>query len=131
MRLPLPSVYVTESLSFAVGVGVGVVGVGQGCGMRELERRVGGAWPWLVRRGAAIVETVNRLVGRSVVVGQDRKRLSVDVPRAVYEALMAAHVSDGCGPTTRLRVLAQEWAEDVELQRRVADRVRAQRRGES
>lgn len=56
-----------------------------------------------------------------------KKRLSVDVAWPVHEQLLTAALEDGCGPTTRLRVLAELWAEDEDLQRRAAQRVRHQR----
>lgn len=56
-----------------------------------------------------------------------KKRLSVDVTWPVHEQLLTAALDDGCGPTTRLRVLAELWAEDEHLQRRTAERVRQQR----
>lgn len=56
-----------------------------------------------------------------------KKRLSVDVAWPVHEQLLTASLEDGCGPTTRLRVLSELWAEDEDLQRRAAERVRQQR----
>ncbi len=60
-------------------------------------------------------------------MGEAKKRITLDISFPVHEQLLAAQVVDGCGPSTRMRVLADLWSQDEELQRRVAQFVREER----
>ena len=60
-------------------------------------------------------------------MGDPKKRITLDFSWPVHELLLAAQVDDGCGPSTRMRVLADLWSQDEELQRRAAAFVREER----
>lgn len=55
-------------------------------------------------------------------------RFSVDIDADLHARLIEARAMDGCGLSTRARLLLQLWADDEQLQQRVADRLIAQRR---
>lgn len=65
---------------------------------------------------------------RTDSAGAGKRRFTVDVSQDLHEALMEAHVVDGCGKTTRARILLQLWASDPDLQERVRRVIHEERR---
>lgn len=62
-----------------------------------------------------------------MAISPGHKRFSVDVPTLLHDALLEAEIIDGCGKTTRTRILLQIWQNDPQLQEQVNKQIRAER----